>query len=167
LCGGHARPYHNHEKMTCLYSQDALSGHSTRIGTALDGRGLDGKFNNGSVVPTDLDGCNGRWGVTPDSGGATVYYYVVTDRPPFTIGCFGPATLEQCRALYPQKCSAQPCGLTAREGSIDYKLDCPCYDSAGLNTPKNIAAAKDSLGEVPRTSAMALATLIVLLAALH
>jgi hypothetical protein len=164
-CGGHAQPYHYHERMTCLYSQDAASGHSTRIGTALDGRGLYGKYVNGSVVPTDLDGCNGRWGVTPDSGGATVYYYVLTDRPPFSFSCFGPATVEQCKALYPEKCSAAPARLTSSDGSFDYKLFCPCFDSAGLNTPKNLA--KDSLGAAPGSSAATLATLLALLFALH
>jgi hypothetical protein len=79
-CGGHATPYHYHERMTCLYTQDSTSGHSTRIGTANDGRGIYGKFVNGSVLPTDLDACNGRSGVTPDSGGLTVYYYVVNER---------------------------------------------------------------------------------------
>jgi len=37
-CGGHATPFHYHERMTCLYSATA-SGHSSRIGTASDGNG--------------------------------------------------------------------------------------------------------------------------------
>ena len=54
----------------------------------------------------DLDACSGRYGVTPDSNGEVVYYYMVTDAAPFTVGCFGPnddgsvVTVEQCRALY-------------------------------------------------------------------
>ena len=52
--------------------------------------------------PADI--CNGRFGVTPDSNGEEVYYYVVTHEAPFTAGCFGGAhgvaTLEECRSLY-------------------------------------------------------------------
>ena len=71
-CGGHAIPFHYHESMSCLYRQDPDTGHSTRIGTALDGHGIYGKFISGGILPNDLDGCNGRLGVTPDSNGKRV-----------------------------------------------------------------------------------------------
>lgn len=76
-CGGHAMPYHYHERMTCLYTSDPTTGHSTRIGTALDGNGIYGKFIGFDQRPNDLDACGGRTGITPDSEGQEVYYYVV------------------------------------------------------------------------------------------
>lgn len=45
FCGGHAFPYHYHERMSCLFSDLAegpTKGHSTRVGTALDGNGIYG-----------------------------------------------------------------------------------------------------------------------------
>jgi hypothetical protein len=43
-CGGHTRSYHFHERMSCLYETKHVpgtaGGHSPRIGTALDGRGI-------------------------------------------------------------------------------------------------------------------------------
>ena len=44
------------------------------------GNGIYGSNIEGGVVPTDLDVCNGRHGVTPDSGGQVVYYYVTTQK---------------------------------------------------------------------------------------
>lgn len=36
-----------------------------------------------------------------DSNGDAVYYYMVQDQPPFTVGCFGPvSSVEDCRKLY-------------------------------------------------------------------
>ena len=70
-------PYHYHERMTCLYTSDPTTGHSTRIGTALDGNGIYGKFIGFDQRPNDLDACGGRTGITPDSEGQEVYYYVV------------------------------------------------------------------------------------------
>jgi hypothetical protein len=137
--------------MTCLYTQDPTSGHSTRIGTALDGRGIYGKYVNGSVLPTDLDACNGRYGVTPDSGGQTVYYYVVNDRPPFVLGCFGPGTMAQCKALY-KGCSEAPTRLTNASGSFDYALYCPCYDNSGQNTAANWGPAGSTTGSPVSTT---------------
>ena len=39
-CGGHAKPFHYHERISCLYSADPTTQHSTRIGTAIDGNGI-------------------------------------------------------------------------------------------------------------------------------
>eukprot|EP00854_Cymbomonas_tetramitiformis_P007695 gene7695-9157_t len=100
-CGGHASPYHYHERMSCLFSSDPETGHSTRIGTMMDGNGLYGKYVAFDTLPTDLDACGGRTGVTPDSNGNEVYYYMVQERAPFTVGCFGPvSSIAECRALY-------------------------------------------------------------------
>ena len=137
FCGGHATPYHYHEKMSCLYEDDATTGHSTRIGTALDGHGLYGKHVDGGVEPDDLDACGGRVGVTPDSGGEPVYYYTLTDAPPFTMGCFGdettyPVTVDQCRSLY-DACQDEPVVIETIHGSGPFTLECPCWDARGSN----------------------------------
>ena len=64
------------------------------------GGGIYGKFIGGGALPTDLNACGGRVGVTPDSGGAAVYYYPITDYAPFTVGCFGD------KAAYPVSVAA-------------------------------------------------------------
>lgn len=65
-CGGHGNPYHYHEDMSCLYRSNETTGHSSRIGTALDGNGIYGKYIGfGGQLPTDLDACGGRYGITP------------------------------------------------------------------------------------------------------
>ena len=130
-CGGHANPYHYHERMTCLYTEDPTTGHSTRIGTALDGNGIYGKYVSfGQKTPTDLDVCGGRTGVTPDSGGQTVYYYMVQDTAPFTVGCFGPvSSVQECKALYPNDCdNGETITVTTAEGSRSYDPECPCWE---------------------------------------
>jgi len=74
-CGGHAVPYHYHESMDCLYEASAtpgLVGHSTKIGTLIDGNPLYGKYisvDGTAALPSDLDACGGRVGITPDSNG--------------------------------------------------------------------------------------------------
>jgi len=138
VCGGHANPYHYHERMGCLYSSDPVTGHSTRIGTALDGSGLYGKFISDGIAPTDLDACGGRWGVTPDSDGETVYYYMIQDSGPFTLGCFGPvSSVEECRALY-STCGDDETEIDTVDGTILYDLDCPCWNNAGSNIDPDI-----------------------------
>lgn len=140
-CGGHAIPYHYHERLWCLTGTDPSTKHSTRIATAADGHGIYGNHtsvdSNGYVYPTDLDACGGRVGVTPDSKGASVYYYMTKNSPPFTLGCYGdkasyPVTLAQCRALY-SSCGDDKTTLVTDSGSVTYDLDCPCFNSAGTN----------------------------------
>jgi len=141
-CGGHANPYHYHEKMECLYESDSTTGHSTRVGTALDGNGIYGMYIDGGELPCDLDACGGRTGVTPDSNGQEVYYYMITNYAPFTLGCFGLkdhfTTVEECRALYPDECSSSSVvSVTTLSGTGNYALDCPCFDTSGSNTDTN------------------------------
>jgi len=130
----------------CLRATDMSSGHSLRIGTALDGRGVYGPnvaTSDGlGKAATDLDACGGRFGVTPDSNGKTVYYYMLRDRLPFTIGCFGNgikrATLAECRQAYPLTCGIGYIDVTTGYGSDVYDTDCPCYDSYGSNLPERM-----------------------------
>ena len=77
-----------------------------------------------------------RTGITPDSQGKEVYYYVVSNRAPFTLGCFGPINTEaECRALYPE-CDGVSESFTTAHGTDDYDLDCPCFNPAtGGNMP--------------------------------
>lgn len=133
-CGGHAN-FHYHEDMSCLYTEDLSSGHSTKFATALDGNGIYGRFIDGGVEPTDLDACGGRTGITPDSGGAEVYYYVMQDRAPFTIGCFGPvSSVQECRDLYDDCENGDEQELTLQDGSVlIFDTWCPCFDSDGFN----------------------------------
>lgn len=135
-CGGHAMPYHYHERMQCLYDADAATGHSTRIGTAGDGNGIYGRFIDGGVEPDDLDACGGRFGVTPDSDGEVVYYYPVTSAAPFVLGCYGPVnSVQECRDLYPRTCgrNAEVVEVTTIYGTGLYTLDCPCFDENESN----------------------------------
>lgn len=136
-CGGHATPYHYHQSLDCLYTHSQekyLLGHSTKIGTALDGHGVYGKYiskNGVATIPDDLDACGGRVGVTPDSNNTEVYYYVVQEYAPYTVGCFGskslyPVSIQDCRKLYPG-CSSTDVTITTDFGSGYYKLDCPCF----------------------------------------
>ena len=62
-CGGHADPFHYHERMNCLYTADSATSHSTRIGTAADGNGIYGHNIEGGCEPTDLDWCGGRYNI--------------------------------------------------------------------------------------------------------
>jgi hypothetical protein len=80
--------------------------------------------------------------VTPDSNGASVYHYHVQDRPPFTIGCFGPAadgglvSVAECRGLYPSDCGdGDEVQVTTHAGTVAYDPWCPCWDTSGSNVP--------------------------------
>jgi len=155
-CGGHAMPYHYHERLgygvsSCAISTvDPITGHSKRIATAVDGKGIYGPQITGGCAPTDLDVCGGRWGVTPDSKGKRVYYYVVQPFAPFTIGCFGPPKaktkakqMAECRALYP-KCDGKAKTITTVYGTGQYDLDCPCFDPQTHANIKQKATGKFS-----------------------
>lgn len=60
------------------------------------------------------------------------YYYVITDEAPFTLGCYGPATVSQCHNLY-SDCDNKLYSITTEYGTDDYDLDCPCYNAYGSN----------------------------------
>ena len=49
-CGGHARPFHYHERLSCLHTNDATTGHSTSVALMLDGKTLC-KVNDTQVIP--------------------------------------------------------------------------------------------------------------------
>eukprot|EP00325_Prymnesiales_sp_UTEX-LB-985_P009750 CAMPEP_0174694326 /NCGR_PEP_ID=MMETSP1094-20130205/951_1 /TAXON_ID=156173 /ORGANISM="Chrysochromulina brevifilum, Strain UTEX LB 985" /LENGTH=310 /DNA_ID=CAMNT_0015890551 /DNA_START=74 /DNA_END=1003 /DNA_ORIENTATION=+ len=144
---------HFHSGLSCLYA-NAATGHSpevAEVNAEVDGvkQKLYGKwedYNPGTstyILPA-VDACNGHFGVTPDSAGAKVYHYHVTDLPPFTVGCFGPAKASDnsdilvsptvCRGLYT---GTDGCGggdtvrITTPTGSRNYDPWCPCY--AGLS----------------------------------
>jgi len=141
-CGGHTKEYHNHEKLVCLYDVEA-EGHSSRVGTALDDKGIYGKWEATDVLP-ELDACGGHWGRTPDSPDVDVYHYHVQDAPPFTVGCFGPndddslVTVQQCRDFY-TGCDGDLETFTTPDGEIEYDLWCPCFDANGSNSGIDIA----------------------------
>jgi len=158
-CGGHAVPYHYHEKMTCLYTQNSITNHSTRVGTALDGNGIYGKYINGGVVPRDLDACGGRSGVTPDSNGSSVYYYVVQDTAPFSVGCFGPVdSVEECRALYDTCGDGDEITIKTSNGNVNYDPFCPCFEN-GTNVYSDTSSSELL---APTSAGSTLSTTIVL-----
>ena len=59
-CGGHTTEYHFHERMSCLYDATIPGVHSPRVGTALDGKGIYGKWEIQSTDPS-----NRRTGTLP------------------------------------------------------------------------------------------------------
>ena len=67
-CGDHANPRHFHEMLTNCLSGQVASGHSTRLGTSGDNRGIYGFFEANNTYPV-LDVCGAHVGVTPDSNG--------------------------------------------------------------------------------------------------
>jgi hypothetical protein len=136
-CGGHTAEYHFHERLSCLYNGDA-GGHSTQVGVGLDGTALYGKWEDRAAFALPaLDACGAHFGVTPDSNGASVYHHHVSDLPPFTFGCYGPATdssgqlmlvsLTACRALYSGCGDGDEISITTAEGSYTYDQWCPCF----------------------------------------
>ena len=149
-CGYHVKGSgnHFHERFSCLYT-DTGNGHSSKFATALDGNSIYGPYITGGVVPTDLDACNGRFGITPDSGGQEIYYYVVTSTPPFSLGCLagnaGPITMEQCRSLYPG-CQGGDTTYDLNGEIIKTKLECTCYDLNGFNTVQPISTTDAPTG---------------------
>lgn len=143
-CGGHTREYHFHEKLSCLY--DGASGaHSPQVAEALDGKPLYGKWEHAEqkVLPM-LDACGGHYGKTPQSPAADVYHYHTQDSAPFTVGCFGPnedgsmVTVQQCRNFY-AGCDGNLVTVNTPQGTKEYDDWCPCFDSKGSNTGKDIA----------------------------
>jgi len=143
-CGGHTREYHFHERLACLYTAGAGSGHSKAVGQGNDGRTLYGKWENfASNTLPKLDACGGHFGITPDSDGQVVYHYHVQDKAPFLFGCFGPKahgegkwkmlTLAECRALYTGCGNNDEVTLNTPTGSVQYDPWCPCYDADGSN----------------------------------
>lgn len=148
-CGDHARPRHFHELLTnCLSSQDAASGHSSRIGTAGDDRGVYGFFEDAQDTRPILDACGAHVGVTPDSAGVAVVHYHAQVYPPYFIGCYANSdattTVEECRDMYPGCTDADMrMSLTTAHGSDEYQQWCPCWDrSTHSNVPGATAKPK-------------------------
>uniref|UniRef100_A0A7S0Y5P2 YHYH domain-containing protein n=3 Tax=Hemiselmis andersenii TaxID=464988 RepID=A0A7S0Y5P2_HEMAN len=138
-CGGHANPYHIHNKLACEYTTTDSASHSPIVAVMLDGRGLYGKWEGGGAAPGDLDACNGHMGPVPASTehgttAGTVYHYHVTDSPPYTIGCYGPvSTIDECKGLY-SECTATANAITVPQtdgNTYNYQQWCTCYQHEG------------------------------------
>jgi hypothetical protein len=150
-CGGHTKDYHFHVRLGCLYTESG--GHSTKVGEITSTQFLYGKWEDYSnkMLPY-LDACGGHFGVTPDSNGASVYHYHVQDKPPFTVGCLGPAagnklmTVQGCRNLYTagnRKCDTSgyatiPVTRNGQTVNVEYDKWCPCFGADGKNLATNI-----------------------------
>ena len=92
-----------------------------------------GGYEDTDVHPDDLDACSAHFGVTPDSNGAEVYHHHVQEKPPFIVGCFGPAddggpvSYEECVSYY-TGCDQDWYEVTTQDGvTRNYDLWCPCY----------------------------------------
>lgn len=182
-CGGHGKNFHFHERLSCIggsreSNRDPATGHSNQVGTALDGSKIFGKYERAGTSEdaiASLDTCGGHFGVTPLDSSGLEYHYHVSDKPPFTIACFGPAgsparlaTVEDCRKLYPQHCGGQPIKLTtARDKqAIEYDLFCPCFDANGSNVDTDWATASSrSAGARDNTAGEVLRTVFFVLSA--
>ena len=57
-------------------------GHSSKVGDALDGTGIYGKWETFVKTP-NLDACGGHYGTTPDSPGVAKYHYHVQVLVPY------------------------------------------------------------------------------------
>jgi len=138
-CGGHTSEYHFHESLRCLYD-GIRPGHSTKVGETENAAHtpIYGKFEDYSSLSLPaLDACGAHFGVTPDSNGLIIYHHHVSDLPPFTVGCHGPAgdpsghgrlvSLAACRALYPQCGDGDDIIVTTAAGSMSYDPWCPCF----------------------------------------
>jgi len=147
-CGDHANPRHFHEMLTNCLSYQAASGHSTRLGTSGDNRGIYGYFEASNTYPV-LDVCGAHVGITPDSNGQPVVHYHSQVYPPFFVGCYTNAdatmTLAQCRALF-AGCSSAAYSITTAHGSGTYQRDCPCWDPT---TRSNVPGATGTPGYWP------------------
>lgn len=113
-CGFASSPYHAHvaPSQKCFYDNFTV-GHSPLLGIANDGYGIYGMYEKNSAIPTDLDACNGHVGVIQDEEayplalvgitdfkrGQGVYHYHTSGKFPFTMGCYGPATYDECTQL--------------------------------------------------------------------
>jgi hypothetical protein len=163
-CGFSSVPYHTHiapaEK--CFYD-NKTEGHSPIVGIADDGYGIYGMYEKaGKELPSDLDACNGHFGVIEDKEpyplalvgitdfkiGKAVYHYHTSRKFPFTMGCYGPATYDECTRLTLRDASNAIvvdnnalCGTYApvqnADGDIYYYDDfCPCGYGDAANKAK-------------------------------
>ena len=157
-CGGHGSDFHFHERLSCVNpGRDANLGHSLQVGQALDGKAIYGAFETFENTSTSagqpiLDACGGHFGPVPQDSTGASYHYHVSEKPPFTLGCFGPAgayangssalvgesahlvTVDECRALYPSVCGDNsPTTIQVASGEQLYDLGCPCFDELGGN----------------------------------
>eukprot|EP00930_Biecheleria_cincta_P035177 TRINITY_DN24214_c0_g1_i1.p1 TRINITY_DN24214_c0_g1~~TRINITY_DN24214_c0_g1_i1.p1 ORF type:complete len:1256 (-),score=115.94 TRINITY_DN24214_c0_g1_i1:366-4064(-) len=159
-CGGHARPYHYHNDPACYYDHTA-PGHSPLIGYALDGHGIYGIYENINSMPTDLDACNGHTAPVPANStygvvSGTVYHYHTTLDFPFTLGCYGPKTLEQCRAA-DNDCDGKTLSIYTRNGStkmIDSYCGCRELPSGQSNRPSTPSPVPSSLPSPVQSSTL-------------
>jgi hypothetical protein len=97
-------------------------------------------YEGPNIKPTNLDACGGHYGPVPATtlssdnttfpAASYVYHYHVQDKPPYTVGCFGPvSSLEQARSLY-TTCTSSVTNWTSctSKGLVrDYALDCPVF----------------------------------------
>ena len=90
-CNGHPQQvgaYHYHGVPYCVTDViDTPGEHSAILGVLLDGFPVYGPQDNGGDAPTDLDGCNGHAGSTPEFPDG-IYHYHLTETGVYSIPCY-------------------------------------------------------------------------------
>lgn len=88
-CNGHPEMqglYHYHQASPCL-PKDTPREHSPVVGVARDGYAMHGALGEDGQPPLALDGCSGH------EHGLLGYHYHLSERAPYTIGCYRGALL--------------------------------------------------------------------------
>ncbi len=119
-CGGrvsHSGIYHYLLDPSCLYA-DSLDSHSPIVGLMLDGIPIYGRQDVGGRIPLDLDSCNGH--VDKEN---SFYHYHITDKFPYTIGCFKGCIQHESLAGLNWELKSQPCQKTKTKYSYN-KITC-------------------------------------------
>jgi len=154
-CGFHASPWHAHSDPLCEYDHK-LSGHSPLVGLAFDGLGVYGLFESSGAEPPDLNACNWHVGPVPGSAqsggsdvapadvaagfaaGPAVPHYHVSSGWPYTLGCYGNFSFDQCLAASPATCNTWV----------------PTYTDAGETTyVDDWCTCRRADGQLPQTAA--------------
>lgn len=93
-CSGHPERdgiYHYHGHIRCVEDVEPGSGHSERLGFALDGFGLYGQYGEDgeALNNADLDECHGHTHLIEwDGEQVEMYHYHLTEEYPYTLGCY-------------------------------------------------------------------------------
>jgi len=107
-CGGHPQPdgpYHYHlmpqvmndlldengiAELSCTYIEQSSN---SILGYARDGFPIYGSQESDGSTPTDLDDCNGHFGVTDDFPDGIYHYHILNDEIPNILPCTYGATV--------------------------------------------------------------------------
>jgi hypothetical protein len=124
-CGGRVSfsgIYHYLVDPSCIYTYSEHS-HSPIVGLMLDGIPIYGRQDVLGHIPSDLDSCNGHTDKLHH-----FYHYHVTDKFPYTIGCFKGCLQHDSVAGLNGELKPQPCQKVKTKYSYD-KIKCMMQQS--------------------------------------